>query len=160
MHMKLTVTMIAAFAVMFSAPAFAETMWKTMAVSAYGMKAQSERARVIAENMANANTGALTPDGMPYQRKIITFQNKMDRDHGTELVKVKDIDTDPRGEQFVLKYMPDHPGANEAGYVRMPNVNTIIETNDMREAQRTYEANLGMIEQSRTMAMRTIDLLR
>lgn len=135
-------------------------MWKTMTVSAYGMKAQSERTRVIAENIANANTAALTPDGMPYQRKIITFKNELDRQHGTDLVKVKDIAADKKGEPFQLKYMPDHPGANEAGYVRMPNVNTIIEMNDMREAQRTYEANLGMIEQSRTMAMRTIDLLR
>ena len=159
MKMKLS-ALIVAFAVCFSAPAFAETMWNTMTVSAYGMKAQSERTRIIAENIANSNTAALTPEGMPYQRKIITFENRKDRDKGIDLVKVKDIDTDPRGEKFVLKYMPDHPGANEAGYVKMPNVNTIIETNDMREAQRTYEANLGMMEQTRNMATRTIDMLR
>lgn len=134
-------------------------MWNTMTVSAYGMKAQSERSRVISENIANAQTAALTPDGQPYTRKIITFQNEMDRATRTDLVKVKDIANDTKTE-FPLKYMPDHPGANAAGYVKMPNVNMIIELNDMREAQRSYEANLGMMENSRAMAMRTIDMLR
>jgi flagellar basal-body rod protein FlgC len=134
-------------------------MWNTMTVSAYGMKAQSERSRVISENIANAQTAALTPDGQPYTRKIITFQNEMDRASKTDLVKVKDIADDTKTE-FPLKYMPDHPGANAAGYVKMPNVNMIIELNDMREAQRSYEANLGMMENSRAMAMRTIDMLR
>lgn len=154
--------MIIAFGLGLSVPASAnpDTMWNTMTVSAYGMKAQSERTRIIAENMANSSTAALTPDGMPYQRKIITFENRKDRKKGIDLVKVKDVTEDKRGDKFVLRYMPDHPGANEAGYVRMPNVNTIIETNDMREAQRTYEANLGMLEQSRNMATRTIDMLR
>lgn len=134
-------------------------MWNTMTVSAYGMKAQSERSRVISENIANAQTAALTPDGQPYNRKIITFKNEMDRAYKTDLVKVKDIADDKKTE-FPLKYMPDHPGANEAGYVKMPNVSMIIELNDMREAQRSYEANLGMMENSRAMAMRTIDMLR
>jgi flagellar basal-body rod protein FlgC len=134
-------------------------MWNTMTVSAFGMKAQSERSRVISENIANAGTAALTPNSEPYTRKIITFQNELDRAYKTDLVKVKDIGDDTRNE-FPLKYMPDHPGANSAGYVKMPNVNMIIELNDMREAQRSYEANLGMLENSRTMAMRTIDMLR
>lgn len=135
------------------------SMWNTMTVSAYGMKAQSERSRVISENIANAGTAALTPEGDPYTRKIITFKNEMDRAYKTDLVKVEDIGDDKKTE-FPLKYMPDHPGANAAGYVKMPNVNMIIELNDMREAQRSYEANLGMMENSRAMAMRTIDLLR
>jgi len=134
-------------------------MWNTMMISAYGMKAQGERTRVIAENIANANTAPLTPDGTPYTRKLITFKNEMDRQAGTRLVKVDDIFDDTKSD-FNLRYMPDHPGANAAGYVKMPNVSTIIEMNDMREAQRSYEANLGMIEQSRSMAMRTIDILR
>lgn len=159
MNLKLS-TLIAAAALFFSAPAFAETMWNTMTVSAYGMKAQSERTRIIAENIANSSTAALTPEGMPYQRKIITFENRKDRQKGIDLVKVKNVSPDPRGDRFVLKYMPDHPAADAAGYVRMPSVNTIIETNDMREAQRTYEANLGMMEQTRNMATRTIDMLR
>ena len=134
-------------------------MFDTMMVSAYGMKAQSERARVIAENIANSNTAALTPEGQPYARKTISFKNMMDREHGTDLVKVDKVARDMK-TPFPLKYMPDHPGANEAGYVKMPNVSTIIEMSDMREAQRSYEANLGMIEQSRNMAQRTIDMLR
>ncbi len=130
-----------------------------MVISAYGMRAQGERTRIISENIANSATAPLNPNGEPYARKVITFKNEMDRNYDTRLVKVEDIASDKRGE-FPLKYMPDHPGANEAGYVKMPNVNILIEMNDMREAQRSYEANLGMIEQSRSMAMRTIDLLR
>lgn len=130
-----------------------------LVISAYGMKAQGERTRVIAENLANANTAALTPEGEPYSRKVITFKNELDRERGHRLVNVEDITDDKRGE-FPLKYMPDHPGADAAGYVKMPNVNMLIEMNDMREAQRSYEANLGMIEQSRSMMLRTIDLLR
>ena len=135
------------------------SMWNTMTISAYGMKAQSERSRVISENIANASTAALTPNSEPYTRKIITFKNEMDRAYKTDLVKVEDI-ADDRRTEFPLKYMPDHPGANAAGYVKMPNVNMIIELNDMRESQRSYEANLGMMENSRSMAMRTIDMLR
>jgi flagellar basal-body rod protein FlgC len=134
-------------------------MFDAMTISAYGMRAQGERTRVIAENIANANTGALSPEVEPYSRKVITFKNELDREYGHRVVNVEDI-TEDRRQEFPLKYMPDHPGANEAGYVRMPNVNSLIEMNDMREAQRSYEANLGMIENSRTMMFRTIDLLR
>lgn len=134
-------------------------MFDAMTISAFGMRAQGERTRVISENIANANTAALTPEEEPFSRKVITFKNEMDRNRGHRLVHVEDITDDRRGE-FPLKYMPDHPGANEAGYVKMPNVNLLIEMNDMREAQRSYEANLGMIEQSRSMMLRTIDLLR
>lgn len=134
-------------------------MFDAMTISAYGMRAQGERTRVISENIANAETTALTDKGDPYSRKVITFKNEMDRQHGEKLVKVEDI-TQDRRQDFPLKYMPDHPAANAEGYVKMPNVNILIELNDMREAQRSYEANLGMIENSRTMMFRTIDLLR
>lgn len=130
-----------------------------MVISSFGLRAQGERTRVIAENIANSGTAPLTPDGDPYARKVITFRNRLDRDMGHRVVQVEDIADDRRGE-FPLRYMPDHPGANEAGYVQMPNVNPLIEMNDMREAQRSYEANLGMIEQSRNMILRTVDLLR
>ena len=123
------------------------------------MCAQGERIRVITENVANADTAAGTPNEEPYRRQIITFKNEMDRNLDARLVKVDDIDQDFK-TPFPTKYMPDHPGADENGYVRMPNVNTLIEMMDIREAQRSYEANLGMIEQSRGMMMRTIDLLR
>ncbi|NQZ14960.1 MAG: flagellar basal body rod protein FlgC [Alphaproteobacteria bacterium] len=136
-----------------------DDLYATLTTSAYGMRAQGERTRVISENIANAKTAANSPDEDPYSRKVITFKNELDRTYGQKLVKVEDI-TDDRRDEFPLKYMPDHPGADENGYVRMPNVNMLIEVNDMREAQRSYEANLGMIEQTRSMMSRTIDLLR
>lgn len=145
---------------MINVSAFAQDeLFKTMTISAYGMKAQGERTRVISENIANASTTALTPGGQPYTRKLILFENDKDRKYKTDLVKVKDI-TQDRKTDYVLKYMPDNPGANAEGYVKMPNVNMLVEMNDMREAQRSYEANLGMLDQSKTMAIRTIDLLR
>ena len=134
-------------------------LYGAMTISAFGMKAQSQRVRVIAENMANADTAANTPGADPYRRQIITFKNEMDRARGMDLVQVDDIEEDMKRD-FTLKYMPEHPGADEKGYVKMPNVDSIIETMDMREAQRSYEANLGMIDQSRNMIMQTIDLLR
>lgn len=134
-------------------------LYSAMTISAHGMKAQSQRVRVIAENMANADTAANTPGADPYRRKIITFKNEMDRAEGTDLVDVDKIKEDTKRD-FTLKYMPEHPGADAKGYVKMPNVDSIIETMDMREAQRSYEANLGMIDQSRNMIMQTIDLLR
>lgn len=134
-------------------------LFDSLAISAHGMRVQGERTRVISENIANADTAAKTPEGQPYARKIITFKNALDRESRQRLVEVDDI-RDDKKEDFPLKYMPDHPGANEAGYVKMPNVNMLIEMNDMREAQRSYEANLGMMEQSRSMMLRTIDMLR
>lgn len=136
-----------------------ESTFAAMTTSAYGMRAQGERTRIISENIANANTASKVPGGDPYARKEILFKNVLDRETGVNLVKVDEIRRDPNAE-FNLKYMPDHPGANEAGYVKMPNVNTLIEMNDMREAQRSYEANLSMMENSRSMATRTIDILR
>lgn len=129
-----------------------------MTISAYGMKAQSQRVRVIAENMANANTGPDKPGANPYTRKTITFKNEMDKNVGQDLVQVDKVGQDTV-KPYVLKYMPDHPAADAKGYVKMPNVDPIIETMDMREAQRSYEANLGMIDQSRSMILQTIGLL-
>ncbi len=136
-----------------------DSVFSAMTTSAYGMRAQGERTRVISENIANAGTAAKTPTEMPYERKVITFKNELDRETGLKLVKVDKIASDGKGD-FNLKYMPDHPGADAGGYVKMPNVNILVEMNDMREAQRTYEANLSMLDNSRAMATRTIDLLR
>ncbi|MDP7143645.1 MAG: flagellar basal body rod protein FlgC [Alphaproteobacteria bacterium] len=134
-------------------------LFEAMTISSYGMRAQGTRMRVISENMANANTAAPTPEEDPYTRKVVTFKNELDREIGVNKVQVDKVEQETK-EPYPLKFMPDHPGANEQGYVRLPNVNPLIEAMDMREAQRTYEANLGMIEQSRTMMMQTIDLLR
>lgn len=128
-------------------------------VSASGMRAQGTRVRVITENIANANTAGETPGADPYRRQTISFKDELDRTNGARMVEVNRIGVD-RNADFTLQYMPDHPAADETGYVKMPNVNTMVEMMDVREAQRSYEANLGMIEQSRTMIMRTIDLLR
>lgn len=131
----------------------------SMMISAHGMKAQGARIRVITENVANADTTALTPGGNPYRRKTISFKNELDKKLGVDLVDVNKIGKDTK-TPFKMKYMPDHPAANADGYVKMPNVNPLLEMMDIREAQRSYEANLGMIEQARSMITRTIDLLR
>jgi flagellar basal-body rod protein FlgC len=130
-----------------------------MKISAMGMKAQGTRLRVVTENVANADTTADTPGADPYRRQNITFKNELDRKLGLRLVEVDKIGTDKKAP-FGLKYMPDHPAANAEGYVKTPNVNMMIEIMDVREAQRSYEANLSMIEQARSMVLRTIDLLR
>ncbi|MGH1399261.1 MAG: flagellar basal body rod protein FlgC [Alphaproteobacteria bacterium] len=128
-------------------------------VSAAGMKTQGTRVRVITENIANANTTGDTPGEDPYRRQTISFKNELDRELGFKLVSVDAIGVDNES-QFPLEYRPDHPAADENGMVKMPNVKTLIEMQDAREAQRSYEANLGLLEQSRGMAQRTIDMLR
>lgn len=134
-------------------------MFGAMMVSASGMKVQGARVRVIAENVANADTTGKKPGEDPYKRQTISFVNELDRATGLQTVKVDRIGTDRRN-QFTLQYMPDHPAADASGYVKMPDVNMLVEMMDMREAQRSYEANLGLIEQARGMILRTIDLLR
>ena len=134
-------------------------LFSAMTISASGMKAQSTRIRVLSENVANAATAAPSPGEDPYTRQTITFKNVMDREMGMRKVEVDKVAKDTKRE-FPQKFMPDHPGADENGFVRMPNVDPLIEMMDMREAQRSYEANLGMIEQSRNMMLQTIDLLR
>ena len=130
-----------------------------MKVSAMGMRAQGTRIRVISENVANADTTGETPGADPYRRQTISFKNTLDKELGINTVEVNKIGEDMK-DDFELKYLPDHPAANADGYVKMPNVNPFIEIMDVREAQRSYEANLGLIDQSRNMIMRTIDLLR
>jgi flagellar basal-body rod protein FlgC len=128
-------------------------------ISASGMHAQGDRLRIISENIANADTAATSPDADPYRRKTILFKNVMDKQLGANTVRADDVGED-KTTPFRLKFMPDHPGADENGYVKLPNINTLIEIMDMREAQRSYEANLGMIEIAKSMMGRTLDLLR
>jgi len=131
---------------------------KTLQISAAGMNAQGRRLRVIAENIANSSTTALEPGGEPYRRKMIGFKNELDRQLGVDLVKVARtrFDDSPFGKRFD----PGNPAADADGYVLLPNVNPLIEMTDMREAMRSYEANLNVIEASRSMLRGTIDLLR
>lgn len=133
-------------------------IFKTMMIAAAGMTAQGDRMRVIAENLANANSTADTPSGTPYRRRVTVFANELDRAQGLDLVRVKKTVTDKT--PFAKRFDPGHPAADAAGYVLTPNVNPIIETMDMREAQRSYEAGLNVISTARSMLSRTIDLLR
>ncbi|KJV08664.1 flagellar basal-body rod protein FlgC [Elstera litoralis] len=129
-----------------------------MQISAAGMRAQGQRLRVISENLANADSTSQTPGGEPYRRKIMTFKNVLDRSINADMVRVNKIM--PDSKDFELKYDPSHPAANAEGYVLRPNVNSLVEISDMREAQRSYEANLSVIETSKAMLSRTIGLLR
>lgn len=131
---------------------------KAMEAAAQGMKAQGTRMRVISENMANAETTGKTSNDTPYQRQIVTFKNILNRQHDSMEVDVDRIVRD--STPFIMKYDPSHPAADAKGYVKMPNVNPLLEIMDMREAQRSYEANLGVIQMARSMLMHTIDLLR
>lgn len=131
---------------------------QAMTMAAKGMKAQGARMKVISENMANAETTGKKPGEEPYQRQILTFKNELDREAGIREVEVDKIEKDTA--PFITKYDPSHPAADAAGYVKYPNVNPMLEMMDMREAQRSYEANLGVIELARSMLMHTIDLLR
>jgi flagellar basal-body rod protein FlgC len=133
-------------------------LYKSMAISAAGMRAQSVRMRVISENLANADSTAADPGGDPYRRKTISFKNHMDRQMGVDLVEVSKIGEDP--SKFGRKYDPGHPAADADGYVSTPNVNSLVELMDMRQAQRTYQANVSSVEAAKAMMMRTIDLLR
>lgn len=130
----------------------------SIGVSASGLRAQSLRMRVIAENLANADSVATQAGGDPYRRRVATFKSHVDRATGATRVEVRSIEGDK--SQFKSVYEPGNPAANGAGYVMRPNVNSLIETADMKAAQRSYEANLNAIESARGMTMRTIDLLK
>jgi flagellar basal-body rod protein FlgC len=129
-----------------------------MSIASSGLRAQSTRMKVIAENIANASTTPATPNDKPYQRQVVTFKNEFDRAQGIYKVKVDGVKKD--NSEFIRKFDPSHPAADAQGYVMTPNVKPIMESMDMRESQRSYDANLNVIESSRSMLLRTIDLLR
>jgi len=131
---------------------------KAIAISARGMDAQTARLRVIAENIANQDSTGSTPGADPYRRKTITFENKLDKELGLDTVQVRKVDTDRT--EFPQRFDPSHPAADDKGYVRTPNVNSFVEVMDMREAQRGYSANLNVMEATRAMLTRTIELLK
>ena len=118
-------------------------------IAVSGMKAQAERLRVISENMANADSVGIRPGEDPYRRQVVTFKNYVDEATGAQLVKVDKVL--PDRSPFQMKYMPDHPAANAEGYVAMPNVNPLVEMMDMKEAQRSYDANMSMMQTARDM---------
>jgi flagellar basal-body rod protein FlgC len=131
---------------------------KAMAIASSGLRAQNGRMRVVAENMANANSTATRAGGDPYRRKIATFRSDLDRALGANTVSLGKIQTDQTA--FRVKYEPGHPAADPNGYVKYPNVNELIEMNDMREAERSYQSNLNIVSSTRRMVQRTLDLLK
>lgn len=130
----------------------------SMYVSASGMRTQGVRMRLSSENLANAESTSETPGGDPYKRRMVTFQNTLDRTLNIEKVRVRDIIND--NSQFPIEYDPSHPSADENGYVKMPNVNSLVELMDLKEATRSYEANLSAIQMARSMLGKTIEILR
>ncbi len=131
---------------------------KSMSIAASGLRAQAGRMRIIAENIANADSTAKTAGADPYRRKIPTFQSEIDRTLDARTVSMGRLKTDPT--EFQLKYQPGHPAADAAGNVKYPNVNSLVEMTDMREAQRSYEANINVIGATRRMIAKTIEILK
>ncbi len=129
-----------------------------LSVAASGLHAQSERMLIAAQNIANARTTGKAPGADPYRRKTISFVSELDRQTGVEVVRVARYGTDP--SPFRVEYNPGHPAADRNGYVKLPNVNTLIETADLRDANRMYQANLQVVRQAREIVSMTIDLLR
>ncbi len=135
-----------------------DALQAALRVAGSGLAAQSARLRVTTENLANAQSTGATPGSDPYRRKTITFDSELDRASGANLVTVKDIGTDPT--DFITLQDPGNPAADSNGVVKMPNVNVITELGDMREANRSYEADLQVLKQSRDLISMTIDLLK
>jgi len=131
---------------------------KTIAIAASGLRAQSGRMRVLSENIANADSTAPRPDADPFRRRIPTFSTSFDRALDARVVALGKIKTD--SSQFRVKYEPGHPSADANGNVKYPNVNPLIEMSDMRDAQRSYEANVNVIGVTRRMIQRTLDILK
>jgi flagellar basal-body rod protein FlgC len=130
----------------------------SLQIAGSGIEAQSTRLRIVSENIANASSLGTSPGADPYQRKTVTFENEMDRLSGVDLVRVKSVGRDRAA--FGKEYDPGNVAADKDGYVKLSNVNMLVEMADMREANRAYEANLQVVKQTRDIVSMTIDLLR
>ncbi|MBN8968710.1 MAG: flagellar basal body rod protein FlgC [Rhizobiales bacterium] len=131
---------------------------KSMSIATSGLRAQAGRMRVISENIANADSTAKTAGGDPYRRKIPTFSSSLDRTLEAQVVSLGRIK--PDNSEFRVRHEPGNPAADASGNVKYPNVNSLVEMTDMREAQRSYEANLNIISATRRMIQRTLDILK
>ena len=131
---------------------------RSMSIATSGLRAQAGRMRVISENIANADSTAATPGGDPYRRKVPTFSSELDRSLDAKTVALGRIRPDPSA--FRIKHDPGNPAADAAGNVKYPNVNPLVEMTDMRDAQRSYEANVNVVGATRRMIQRTLDILR
>ncbi|RJG44098.1 MULTISPECIES: flagellar basal body rod protein FlgC [unclassified Mesorhizobium] len=135
-----------------------DALTATLKVAASGLTAQSERLRIVSENLANAQSTGSTPGADPYQRKTIIFSAEVDRAVGASTVDIAAINRDQTA--YPVEFLPGHEAADENGYVKMPNVNVLVEMADMTEANRSYEANLQVVKQARDLISMTIDLMR
>jgi flagellar basal-body rod protein FlgC len=131
---------------------------KSLAIAASGLRAQVGRMEIISENIANADSVSQVAGGDPYRRKIVTFTSELDRTLDAKVVKLGRIESD--AADFFIKHEPGNPAADANGNVKYPNVNTLIEMTDLRDAQRSYEANLNVVTATRRMLQRTIDILK
>lgn len=131
---------------------------RSMGIATSGLRAQAGRMRVISENIANASSTAQTPGGDPYRRKVPTFTSELDRALDARTVGLGRVRPDM--STFPTRYEPGNPAADAAGNVKVPNVNSLVEMTDMKEAQRSYEANLNIISATRRMIQRTLDILK
>jgi flagellar basal-body rod protein FlgC len=129
----------------------------SLAVAASGMRAQSTRMRIISQNIANANSTATTPGGQPYRRQVATMSSEFDRALGATVVKAGN--PVPDETSFQRRYDPGNPAADKSGYVLMPNVNSLVEIMDMREAQQSYEADVDVMQATKSMLSQTVNLL-
>lgn len=136
----------------------ADPMQVAIKVAASGLEAQSRRMLVVSENLANAESTGKTPGAAPYTRKTVSFDSALDDASGAALVKVDRVDTDKK--PYRIEYDPSHPAADANGNVKLPNVDMLVELADMRETNRSYEANLQVVKQARSLISMTIDLLR
>jgi flagellar basal-body rod protein FlgC len=127
-------------------------------IAASGLQAQSMRLRVVSENIANAQSTGSTPGAAPYARQTVSFESEMDRTLGANLVEVKSIGVD--STPFRLERDPGNPAADQNGIVKMPNVDVLVELADMREANRSYEANLQVAKQSADMLNTVVSLMK
>jgi flagellar basal-body rod protein FlgC len=130
----------------------------SMKVATSGLKAQSARMRIISENIANSDSTGRAPGADPYQRRIPTFKAKLDRELNAQTVELGKVKLDR--SDFGRRYEPGHPAADPQGYVKTPNVNRLVETMDLRDAQRSYEANLNIVTATRRMITKTLEILR
>lgn len=135
-----------------------DSLETSLRIAASGLQAQSTRLRVVSQNIANAQSTGSTPGSDPYTRQTVSFESEMDRTLGANLVQVKSIGVDP--SPFKLQRDPGNPAADENGMVKMPNVDVLMELADMREANRSYEANLQVAKQSADMLNTTISLIK
>jgi flagellar basal-body rod protein FlgC len=135
-----------------------DPLQSSLRIAGSGLEAQSVRMRIISENIANSQSTGAAPGSDPYTRQTVSFDNVFDRASGVSMVRVKSLGRDDT--PFKVEHDPGNPAADAAGFVKLPNVDVLTELADMREANRTYEANLQVAKQSAELLGETVNLLK